>query len=132
MPPSVLIFFNSCMSLFFCLLVGSSGIILYASSFSRSYALLMYSSLSITTRQVPLSGVNMTLLVSFFNSTIAFCSSFVILALGGWIFFRTAFTSALNSSASPWARFWKVCSTAAMYSPIGGHHGGNCKVWPIG
>ena len=76
---------------------------LYVSSFNRSCALFMYSSLSITTRQVPFSAVNMTLLVSFFNSFIAFCSSLVMFALGCWIFFKTALTSAFNSSASLWA-----------------------------
>ena len=31
-----------------------------------------------------------------------------------------AFISALVSSASPWVKLWHVCSTAAMYSPMGG------------
>ena len=34
MPPSFLIFFNNSISLFFCLVVGSSGMTLYVSSFT--------------------------------------------------------------------------------------------------
>ena len=99
-------------------------------SFNSSCALLMHSSLSMTIRHVPLSPVRITLLVSFLSSFNAFCSSFVMLDLGGWIFFRTALTSALNSSASPWAKFWHVCSTAAIYSPMGGHLGVIAKFVP--
>ena len=38
-------------------------------------------------------------------------------------FFKTTFTSACNSSASPCFNCWHACSTVAVHSPVGGYLG---------
>ena len=43
-----------------------------------------------------------------------------MLGLGGWVFFRMALTSPLNSSASPFSSFWQISSMAVTYSMVGG------------
>ena len=70
------------MSLFLYLVVGSAGMDLYSGWSSNACAFLMYSSLSITTKDTPLSTVRMILLLSFLSSSKALLSSLVIFDLG--------------------------------------------------
>ena len=82
-PPSALMYFSSDISLFFCFVVGSVGMILYVPWFNNYSAFFMYSSLSITTKHTPLSAVRTTLMLSSLNSLRVFCSSLVMFGLGG-------------------------------------------------
>ena len=70
------------MSLFLYLLGGSFGMDLYSGWSSSDRAFLIYSSLSITTKDTPLSAVRMILLLSFLSSAKALLSSIVIFDLG--------------------------------------------------
>ena len=57
-PPSALMLFSSDITLFFCFLVGSAGMILYVPWFNNSLRFFVYSSLSITTKHTSLSAVD--------------------------------------------------------------------------
>ena len=107
-------------SLFFCLIVGSAGMILYVSWFNNSSAFLMYSSLSITTKHTPLSAVRTTLVLSSLKSFM--CLLFFPRDVwSGWLDLLLRQLSPLLSvtSASPWARLWHVCSTHCNIIPSG-------------
>ena len=54
--------------------VGSEGMVLCVGWFSGSSTFFIYSSLSITTMDTPLSAVKITLVLSFVISFINFCS----------------------------------------------------------
>ena len=109
-PPSALMLFKMDMSLFLYLVVGSLEMGLYAGWSSNSWAFLIYSSLSITTKDTPLSAVRMILLLSFLSSANAFLSSLVMFDFGGCIFFRIVLISPLSSSTSPCFSYCKVGS----------------------
>ena len=89
-----------------------------------------YSSLSITTKDTPLSAVRMILLLSFLSSAKALLSSMVIFDLGGFIFFSMVLISPLHSSASPCLRCEHAFSIEAMYLPTGGDMGTIAKLGP--
>ena len=72
-----------------------------------------------TIRATPLSAVSTILVSSFLSFSITFCSSLVMLALGGWAFFRMALTAPLNESASHCSSFWQTSSMVVTHSIVG-------------
>ena len=104
---------------------------LYVGCCNNSSAFLLYSSVSMTTNDTPLSVVKIILVESFFNSVMAFLSSFVMLGGGLYVFLMMVFTSPLNSSASPCCNLLHACSIAAIYSVTGGLLGTTAKFGPL-
>ena len=122
--------FKMDMSLFLYLVVGSLGMDLYSCLSSSSWAFLIYSSLSITTKDTPFSAVKMILLLSFLSSAKALLSCMVMFDMGGCIFSKMVLISPLSSSASPCLSCDHACSMEAMYSPTGGDLGTMAKLGP--
>ena len=119
------------MNLFLYLVVGSVGMDLYVGCCNNSSAFLLYSSVSMTTNDMPLTAVKIILVESFFNSVIAFLSSFAMLGGGLYVFLMMVFTSPLNSSASPCCNLLHAFSISAAYSVQVGFLG-PCQIWPVG
>ena len=94
-------------------------VVWYVGCCSNSSAFFLYSAVSMTTSDTPLSAVRTILEVSFFNSLIVFISSLVMLG-GLCVFLMKDLTSPLSSSASSCCNLLHACSMVATYSVLGG------------
>ena len=80
----------------------------------------MYSSLSMTTMDTPLSTVSMTTSLSLFSSCMAFASSFVMFGLGSCVFLKICLISPLSSYTFPCFSCWHTLSIWEIYLLTGG------------